>query len=217
MRQTCRLLGAASRWAGYLRSLPQKIVDIALLWGSSDQLPQGRDQGRRKEDREDDRQARAWAAGTELQNELKTEGENYALVSVEHRLYTVAFADSSPITLPSRELRSFGLSGRAFVTPSTVYRHPSLHSSSLSIVTVFPPGRAPSDLSPLYLRALTNFGLQDEVREYFVSVTLPILSRHMLPSSISFSGFLQAYSLVSSRAFLVDAYHGLSMVPIADA
>ncbi|PFH50462.1 hypothetical protein AMATHDRAFT_47880 [Amanita thiersii Skay4041] len=30
-------------------------------------------------------------------------------------------------------------------------------------------------------------------------------------------GFYRAYSLVSSRAFLVDAYHGLSMVPIADA
>ncbi|KAK7438183.1 hypothetical protein VKT23_018115 [Stygiomarasmius scandens] len=29
--------------------------------------------------------------------------------------------------------------------------------------------------------------------------------------------FHHAYSLVSSRAFLVDAYHGLSMVPIADA
>ncbi|KAF8959934.1 hypothetical protein BDZ97DRAFT_1365609 [Flammula alnicola] len=29
--------------------------------------------------------------------------------------------------------------------------------------------------------------------------------------------FYRAFSLVSSRAFLVDAYHGLSMVPIADA
>lgn len=33
----------------------------------------------------------------------------------------------------------------------------------------------------------------------------------------SLSGFCHAYSLVSSRAFWVDAYHGLSMVPIADA
>ena len=200
-----------------MQSLPQNIVDIALLWGSSDQLPPGRDQGQRKEDREDDRQARAWAAGTELQNERKTEGENYALVSVEHRPYTVAFADSSPITLLSRELRSFGLPGRVFVTPSNVYHQPSLHSSSMSVVTVIPHGWPCSDLSPLYLRTLTNFDLQDEAREYFASVALPILSRHMLPSSISFSGFLHAYSLVSSRAFLVDAYHGLSMVPIADA
>ena len=29
--------------------------------------------------------------------------------------------------------------------------------------------------------------------------------------------FRHAYALVSSRAFMVDAYHGLAMVPIADA
>jgi hypothetical protein len=29
--------------------------------------------------------------------------------------------------------------------------------------------------------------------------------------------YFQAYALVSSRAFLVDAYHGLAMVPVADA
>ncbi|KIK48128.1 hypothetical protein CY34DRAFT_731595 [Suillus luteus UH-Slu-Lm8-n1] len=33
----------------------------------------------------------------------------------------------------------------------------------------------------------------------------------------SLPGFCHAYSLVSSRAFLIDAYHGLAMVPIADA
>ncbi|KIL00771.1 hypothetical protein PAXRUDRAFT_7984 [Paxillus rubicundulus Ve08.2h10] len=32
----------------------------------------------------------------------------------------------------------------------------------------------------------------------------------------SLSGFCHAYSLVSTRAFSVDAYHGLAMVPIAD-
>lgn len=33
----------------------------------------------------------------------------------------------------------------------------------------------------------------------------------------SLPGFCHAYSLVSSRAFLADAYHGLAMVPVADA
>lgn len=33
----------------------------------------------------------------------------------------------------------------------------------------------------------------------------------------SLPGFCHAYSLVSSRAFSVDLYHGLAMVPIADA
>ena len=32
-----------------------------------------------------------------------------------------------------------------------------------------------------------------------------------------FREFLRAYSLVCSRAFIVDAFHGLSMVPLADA
>ena len=34
---------------------------------------------------------------------------------------------------------------------------------------------------------------------------------------VTFPGFCHAYSLVSTRAFWVDAYHGLAMVPIADA
>ncbi|OCH92088.1 SET domain-containing protein [Obba rivulosa] len=56
--------------------------------------------------------------------------------------------------------------------------------------------------------------LLDDIRNYYHSVAKPLLDR-FFPNSLS--GFLHAYSLVSSRAFLVDAYHGLSMVPIADA
>ena len=33
---------------------------------------------------------------------------------------------------------------------------------------------------------------------------------------VSLKGYHHAYSLVTSRAFLVDGYYGLSMVPIAD-
>ena len=64
---------------------------------------------------------------------------------------------------------------------------------------------------------------QDEVREYYATVAVPILSSSGIPSlvssalSVTLEGFLHAYALVSSRAFLVDAFHGLSMVPIADA
>ncbi|KAI0704381.1 hypothetical protein BC835DRAFT_823531 [Cytidiella melzeri] len=64
----------------------------------------------------------------------------------------------------------------------------------------------------------------DEVRQYYYSVAQPILTRENIaatlserPYLVSLSGFLHAYTLVSSRAFLIDAYHGLSMVPIADA
>ncbi|KAI0927737.1 hypothetical protein AcW2_003948 [Taiwanofungus camphoratus] len=63
----------------------------------------------------------------------------------------------------------------------------------------------------------TESGLNalDDARAYYASVVTPLLARLAIPSSLS--GYLHAYSLVSSRAFLVDAYHGLSMVPIADA
>ena len=33
----------------------------------------------------------------------------------------------------------------------------------------------------------------------------------------SLACFRHAFALVSSRAFMIDAYHGLAMVPIADA
>ncbi|KAL1678818.1 hypothetical protein EV122DRAFT_211244 [Schizophyllum commune] len=37
------------------------------------------------------------------------------------------------------------------------------------------------------------------------------------PKEVTFDGFLRAYALVCSRAFVTDLYHGLCMVPIADA
>ncbi|KDQ61613.1 hypothetical protein JAAARDRAFT_171946 [Jaapia argillacea MUCL 33604] len=55
----------------------------------------------------------------------------------------------------------------------------------------------------------------EEIDTFYSTVGSPILAQLRLP--ISLEGFYHAYSLVSSRAFLVDAYHGLAMVPIADA
>ncbi|EMD38232.1 hypothetical protein CERSUDRAFT_113385 [Gelatoporia subvermispora B] len=55
----------------------------------------------------------------------------------------------------------------------------------------------------------------DDIRNYYHSSAKPMFDRYHLHSTLL--GFHYAYSLVSSRAFLVDSYHGLSMVPIADA
>jgi hypothetical protein len=44
-----------------------------------------------------------------------------------------------------------------------------------------------------------------------------ILAEHPYLSQTTLSRFCDAYALVSSRAFIVDGYHGLAMVPIADA
>jgi len=65
----------------------------------------------------------------------------------------------------------------------------------------------------------------ESIRKYYVTTAYPVLSSWSSSSSsspelqgnVTEEGFLHAYSLVSSRAFMVDAYHGLAMVPIADA
>ncbi|KAI0080163.1 SET domain-containing protein [Panus rudis PR-1116 ss-1] len=127
------LKGRDSRWFGYLQSLPQEPVDIALFWGS-DEL----DRCRPDEAREDRKLARTWVVGTEIDRELYDED---------------------------------------------------------------------------------GVCLLDGLREYYHTVAERLLSSEYAsrPQPYSIAGFMHAYSLVSSRAFLVDAYHGLAMVPIADA
>jgi hypothetical protein len=70
---------------------------------------------------------------------------------------------------------------------------------------------AESGLTLLLLRRV-----QDEISVFYSSVAAPLLERVGL-SSAAERGFQHAYALVSSRAFMVDAYQGLAMVPIADA
>jgi len=57
--------------------------------------------------------------------------------------------------------------------------------------------------------------LQDDILGFYLSVAAPLLELAGLSPSVG--GFRHAYALVSSRAFMVDAYHGLAMVPVADA
>ncbi len=57
---------------------------------------------------------------------------------------------------------------------------------------------------------------RNERNDNFESETAAALTIETAPN-LTVSGFEHAYALVSSRAFLVDAYHGLAMVPIADA
>jgi N-lysine methyltransferase SETD6 len=64
--------------------------------------------------------------------------------------------------------------------------------------------------------------MQEELRDYYQQVAEPLIhrysneltSQHQIVPTLH--GFYRAYSLVSSRAFVVDAYHGLCMVPVAD-
>ncbi|KAJ7133542.1 hypothetical protein C8R44DRAFT_24920 [Mycena epipterygia] len=63
-------------------------------------------------------------------------------------------------------------------------------------------------------------GLLSEIDQYFRRVAQPVYAQVFTSSHErvpSLADFHFAYCLVSSRAFLVDSYHGLAMVPIADA
>ncbi|KAH8116424.1 hypothetical protein DFH11DRAFT_1209779 [Phellopilus nigrolimitatus] len=62
-----------------------------------------------------------------------------------------------------------------------------------------------------------DYATTDALRRYFIATALPALEKANLGECASLEGFKHAYALVSSRAFIVDAYHGLAMVPIADA
>ncbi|KAG6830432.1 hypothetical protein H0H92_000735 [Tricholoma furcatifolium] len=70
---------------------------------------------------------------------------------------------------------------------------------------------------------LASSNTLEDIDNYYYTVAVPLLSRYLdgrpslSASKPELESFYHAYSLVSSRAFLVDAYHGLSMVPIADA
>ncbi|CCM03034.1 uncharacterized protein FIBRA_05151 [Fibroporia radiculosa] len=55
----------------------------------------------------------------------------------------------------------------------------------------------------------------DQIATYYETVASPVLSKLEIPVTPEY--FLHAYALVSSRALRADAYHGLCMVPIADA
>ncbi|KAJ7160179.1 hypothetical protein C8R46DRAFT_1107268 [Mycena filopes] len=72
----------------------------------------------------------------------------------------------------------------------------------------------------LFNSADSDSSLVKEIERYFHEVAGPVYAKvfdsspEKAPSSPE---FYHAYALVSSRSFLVDSYHGLSMVPIADA
>ncbi|GJJ11272.1 hypothetical protein Clacol_005504 [Clathrus columnatus] len=61
-----------------------------------------------------------------------------------------------------------------------------------------------------------NGMLLEHINAYFETVAKPVLRRELGVTNASLPEFHRAYSIVSSRAFFVDAYLGLSLVPFAD-
>jgi len=61
-----------------------------------------------------------------------------------------------------------------------------------------------------------NF-VSDVISDYYVKTAAPVLANAGFGGLSSEEGFKHAYALASSRSFIVDNFHGLAMVPIADA
>ncbi|BGO88554.1 hypothetical protein NBRC10512_004653 [Rhodotorula toruloides] len=57
---------------------------------------------------------------------------------------------------------------------------------------------------------------RSRLRDFYTSTALPLFTQLANSATPSFETFARAYSLVSSRAFQVDAYHSLALVPLAD-
>ncbi|KAG1741063.1 hypothetical protein EDB19DRAFT_732191 [Suillus lakei] len=187
------LRGQDSKWFGYLQSLPRETVDIAIFWGVKDVI--------------NFRSCVCSSRGRTVpsQSAIGDDADNVG-------------AACSSAEFPER-------------APSLQYLDGKRARMWLSCTG------AEKELD----------GLTDEIHQYYVSVVEPTLhaafgrlrqseaehnvnmvSRGGIPRldeysnelnsvELSLPGFCHAYSLVSSRAFLVDAYHGLAMVPIADA
>jgi len=68
----------------------------------------------------------------------------------------------------------------------------------------------------VHVRLMFCRDLQAEIRGFYERVVEPFLSSSPSSAEVNLRGYHLAYSLVTSRAFVVDGYHGLSMVPIAD-
>lgn len=81
-----------------------------------------------------------------------------------------------------------------------------------------------SQFENIFSHIASSLARQVEITDFFNDVAEPLLQTysHVWMESNRFQrpsieGFYHAFSLVSSRAFLVDTFHGLSIVPIADA
>jgi len=71
------------------------------------------------------------------------------------------------------------------------------------------------NLERLFINPETGVERLTEILNFYERVVEPFLSSRSV--EVNLKGYHHAYSLVTSRAFLVDGYHGLSMVPIADS
>ncbi|KAG1746732.1 uncharacterized protein EDB91DRAFT_111339 [Suillus paluster] len=184
------LRGQDSRWFGYLQSLPRETVDIAIFWGVEDVI--------------NFRSCVCSSRGCIISSQS----------AIGDDVGSTCSSAEFPECAPSHQLLD-GKRARMWLscTEAEMELDGLMHEIRQYYVSVVEP--------TLY----AAFGrLRQAKAEHDVSVVvgggIPHLdecSNELNSVEPSLPGFCHAYSLVSSRAFLVDSYHGLSMVPIADA
>lgn len=77
-----------------------------------------------------------------------------------------------------------------------------------------------SDIIPFFGRIVyskISVSSQSTLCAFWTLKARPFLAQTLPSAFPTYAQLRHAYSLVSSRAFQLDAYHGIAMVPIADA
>ncbi|EGO22114.1 hypothetical protein SERLADRAFT_440135 [Serpula lacrymans var. lacrymans S7.9] len=208
-----------SRWFGYLQSLPREIVDIALFWGVEDGILHTQDCTNRGSD-------------TALSTARKF-AENLTGARGRHFREDCAFEALESSGCSGCDRLRDGLVAREWLRNTEIEREVQ---GLLDEVRQYYFDIVEPTLRSVFVRgsedgreALTSYegtdsssGANDkngaDRAEVRAENNVPGAPFQMVDTrEITLAGFYHAYSLVSSRAFLVDAYHGLAMVPIADA
>ncbi|KAI0047255.1 hypothetical protein FA95DRAFT_1276340 [Auriscalpium vulgare] len=180
-----RLRGAASRWAGYLQTLPTRASwdGVALFWGAS--------------------HPRQRAPPAASPSHLQSASEGLDAPARPRPRPEHAHASDTP--------------GGGGVAQTERERHrgaePDAEDRDGSLARAWLRG---TEAQALLSSAQTP--TVAAVHAFFETVAAPLLAQaHGAGPARDVAGFVEACALVSARAFVVDAYHGLAMVPVADA
>ncbi|CAI5501439.1 unnamed protein product [Closterium sp. Naga37s-1] len=187
-----RALGAKSRWAAYFGQMPER-EDVPVLWGK--------------------RKAKELLKGTEIEQvraRKDTTSHCYpnsfpSLSVLSPCLSPPALSTSSapPLAVPS-DLAGMRAEWRHHILPFLLSLPPHL-LHLLPPTPTAPNGRHTHEQLPLENPSLPNQQLPGQQ-----------LTNQQLPDQLSWDAYLAVKSLISSRAFAIDSWHGHGMVPLAD-
>ncbi|KAH7890690.1 hypothetical protein F5I97DRAFT_1798549 [Phlebopus sp. FC_14] len=185
------LRGSNSRWSGYLQSLPRETVDIAMFWGVDNVVDLGL--------------CTCSSCAYSRRHEISSGDQCPLEVTGDSRLDAACTACARVRDGQSaKEWLKVTEAERVLINLMDEIHQYYFNVVELTLRAVCSNAFQIGDHSPVKNGREPDFDGRDPEAKGD-------------PRDVSFSEFCHAYSLVSSRAFWVDAYHGLAMVPIADA